>query len=71
MIRKEKKKKKQDKTTAKQLNEMMITDMCDKELKVMVITILTGFQKRVEDLSATLTKEKEKQIRNEELNNQN
>ena len=34
--------KEQDKTTAKELNEMKVINISEKEFKVMVIKILTG-----------------------------
>ena len=49
--------KEQDKITARKLNEMEISNMHDRESKVMVIKILTGLEKRVEDLSENLNKE--------------
>ena len=53
-----KKKKKQDKTTAKDLSEIEINNIPDKEFKVIIIKILTGLEKKVEDFSETLNKEK-------------
>ena len=55
--------RKQYKTTAKQLNETMISNMHDTVIKIL------DFRKRVEDLSDTLNRGTEKQIRNEGLNN--
>ena len=49
--------KEQDKTTARELNEMEINNMPDREFKVMVIKIFSGLEKRAEDLSETLNKE--------------
>ena len=49
--------KEQDKIRARELNEMEITNMPDREFKVMAIKILTGFQKEVGDLSETLNKD--------------
>lgn len=43
--------KSQDKIRAKELNEMEIINMPDKELEVIVIKVLTGFEKRVDKLS--------------------
>ena len=51
--------KKQDKTTARDPSEMYINNMPDQEFKVMIIKILTGLEKRVEDLSETFNKETE------------
>ena len=50
--------KKQDKITAKYLSEMEISHMPEREVKVMIINILTGLKKRVEDISETLKREK-------------
>ena len=41
--------KEQDKITARQLNEMEISNMPDRKCKVIVIKILTGLEKRVEN----------------------
>ena len=49
--------KEQDQTTARDLSEMVISSMPDREFKVMVIKILTGLEKRMEDISETLTTE--------------
>ena len=43
--------KEQDNTTARDLSEMVISSMPDREFKVMVIKILTGLEKRMEDIS--------------------
>ena len=43
--------KEPDNTTTKKLNEREINNIADKKLKVMVIKILTGLEKRVENLS--------------------
>ena len=51
--------KEQDKTMVKSLNETEISDMPDKEFKVMVIEILTRLDKRVEVLSESFKKQKE------------
>ena len=64
--------KEQDKIRARELNEMEITNMPDREFKVMAIKILNGFEKRAEDFSETLNREienKKQPIRDEELNN--
>ena len=42
------------KTTARELSEMDISNMPDKEFKVMVIKILTILEKKLEDISETL-----------------
>ena len=49
-------KKEQDKITAKELNETEINSMPDREYKIIVIKILTGFEKGVEDLSETFNR---------------
>ena len=49
--------KEQDKITARNLNKMKISNMPDNELKVMIIKILTGFEKRMGDISETLSNE--------------
>ena len=51
--------KEQVKIRTRELNEMEISNMLDREFKVMVIKILSGFEKRVEDLSEPLNKERE------------
>ena len=38
--------KEQDKTTARDLSEMEISNMPDREFKVMLIKILTGLEKK-------------------------
>ena len=48
--------KEQDKITARDLSEMDISNMADREFKVMVIKTLTGLKKRVENISETLRK---------------
>ena len=42
-----------------------ISDMPDGEFKAMIIRILTGLEKRVEDISETLTKEMEESKKNQ------
>lgn len=51
--------KEHDIITAKEVNHMEISNMPDKELKVMVINILTGLEKRVQDLHEILNKDTE------------
>ena len=64
--------KEQDKTTARDQSEMEKISMTDREFKVMIINILTGLEKRVEDISETLNTEiKREHIRDEEHNNRN
>jgi len=43
--------KKQNEITAKELNEMEISNMSNREFKVMVIKILTGLEERVENMT--------------------
>jgi len=45
-----------DKITAKELNEMEISNMPYREFSVMVIKIFTRLEKRMEDLSETSTR---------------
>ena len=47
--------KEQDKATARDLNETAISNVPDRVLKAMIIRILAGLEKRVEDMSETLT----------------
>ena len=47
--------KEQNKTTARELNETVISSMPDREFKVMVIKILTGL-KRVKYMNETLNR---------------
>ena len=49
--------KEQDKTTARDLSEMDISNMPDREFKTMIIKTLTGLGKKMEDISETLNKE--------------
>ena len=51
--------KEQYKIIARDLNEIKISNMPDREFKVMVTKILTGFEKRLEDVSETLNNETE------------
>ena len=46
--------KEQNKTTARDLNEAEITNMPDREFKVMMIKTFTGLEKRVKDISKNL-----------------
>ena len=67
--------KEQDKITARDLSEMEIMNMPNREFAQRIIYILTGLEKRLEDLSEILNKEIEnktkqnKQNRDEELSN--
>jgi len=49
--------KQQDKITAKELYRTEISNMPDREFKVMIIKIVTGLEERVEDFSETLSTE--------------
>ena len=49
--------KEQEKITARELNETEISNMPDREFKVMVIKITTVFEKGMENLTETLNKE--------------
>jgi len=62
---------KEDKATTRDLNETDISSMPDGEFKAMITRILTGLEKRIEDISETLTTEielKKESIRDEECN---
>ena len=60
--------KERDKSTVKELNKMDINNKPDGEFKVMVIKILTGLEKRVEDISLNKETETLKNQSDEELN---
>ena len=49
--------KEQDKVMARDLNKTNISNMPDREFKAMNTRILTGLEKRVEDMSETFNKE--------------
>jgi len=51
--------KKQDKITARDLNKTETSNTPDREFEVMVIRILMGLERRVEDVSETLNIELE------------
>ena len=64
--------KEQVKSTAKELNETEISNIPNREFKVMVMKILTGCEKRVEDHSEKFNKDirkYKKRTRDEELIN--
>lgn len=61
--------KEQDKITAKDLSKMEISNMPDREFKVLIIKILTRLEKRVEDNSEAFNKKKKEPIRDKEHNN--
>ena len=48
--------KEQDKATARDLSETETSNMLDGEFKGTIIRILTRLEKRIEDISETLTK---------------
>lgn len=50
--------KEQDKTIARHLSKTEINNMPDREFKIIVIKILTGLEKTMEDFSELFTKEK-------------
>ena len=52
-------KKEQENISEKGLNETKISNMFDKEFKVMIIKMLTGLERRVEEPSETFSKETE------------
>ena len=49
----------EDKATARDLSKRDISNMPDGEFKVMIISIFTGLEKRVEDMRETFTQNKE------------
>ena len=49
--------KEQDKATTRDLSERTISNMPDGEFKAMIITMLAGIEKRMEDISEILTAE--------------
>ena len=54
--------KEQDKAMARDLSDEDISNMTDREFKVMIIRILTGLKNGVEDLSETFNTEKRNHI---------
>lgn len=58
-----------DTVTARELNKTEVNNMPNRQFKVMVIEILTGLEKRMEDLSETLNKEIEKNKNQSEMKN--
>ena len=46
--------KEQDKTTARDVGKIEVRKMLDTEFKVMIIKIVIGLEKKVEDISETL-----------------
>ena len=59
--------KEQDKITVRELNETEISNLSDRKFKVMVIKMVTGLEKRVDDLSETLNKEIENNNKKKQL----
>ena len=57
--------KEQDKATARDLNETDISNMPNGEFKAMIISILTGLEKRMEGINKTLTTEIKKLKKNQ------
>lgn len=57
--------KEQNKVTVSDLRVRDISNMPDKELKTMIIRILTGLQKRIQEMSETLNTDIKKQHRRE------
>ena len=55
--------KEQEKTMTRNLSEMNISNILDREFEVMIIQILNGFEKRVKDISETLNKVIKKKLR--------
>ena len=49
--------KEKDKITARDLNEMQISNIPDREFKVTIIKILTGFEKKVVNINETINKD--------------
>ena len=50
--------KEQDKTSARGLNEMEITNPLDKDFKITVINMVTDLQKSISNISKDFNKEK-------------
>lgn len=57
--------KEQDKITARELKETEINNMLDEEFEIIIIKVLIGLEKRMEDLGRTLNKEIENISNNE------
>ena len=55
-------------TTARDTSKMDISNMPGREFKVMIRKILTGINKRLEDVSETLNRDKEEPIGDEKHN---
>ena len=63
--------KEQDKAIARDLSKTDGSNMPYREFKVMIIKIPTGLQKRMEGMSVTLNRDKEKHSKDKGLNKQN
>ena len=57
--------KKQNKAKSRYLSKRDIRDMPNGEFKAIIIRILTGLEERIEDISETLTIEKEEFQKNQ------
>ena len=57
--------KEQDMATARDLSETNTRNMPNREFKVMIIKIVTGLEKRMEDMSETLKRDKGHNKQNE------
>ena len=57
--------KEQEKIIARHLNKMKISNISDREFKVIIIRILTGLEKRVENLSKILNNDIENMKKNQ------
>ena len=64
-------KKEQDKPSEKELSEMEISNMPDKKCKVMIVKMLHGLKRRIEEFMrpAVTTQKIQKRTRVEEYNN--
>ena len=58
--------KEQDKATPRDLNEIDRSNMLDGELKATIIGILTGLEKRIEDIRDTHT-HRDKRVKKESI----
>ena len=59
--------KEQDQTIARDQSKMDVSNMPNREFKVIIIKVLTGFEKKVEDISETLNtqiKKNQSEIKN-------
>ena len=58
--------KEQDKTPEKQLNEVEIGSLPEKEFRIMMVTLIQNLRKRMEKMQEMFTNEK---LRNKQMNN--